>query len=90
MLPSLKIQYLNILGTYSRLMGFLDKLKRGITGVKEKADDTKDAAHRTVDESADKAKRAVDESAERVKRAGDKTENAADDVDAASDELKKD
>jgi hypothetical protein len=74
-------------------MGFLDKLKRGIAGGKEKADDAKEAAaraQRAVDESADKAKRAVDESADKAKRAGDKAENAAEDIDAASDELKKD
>lgn len=74
-------------------MGFLDKLKKGIMGTKEKADDTKDAAaraHRTVDDSAKKAERAADDSAEKVKRAGDKAENAVDDADAASDELKKD
>ena len=71
-------------------MGFLDKLKKSIMGVKEEADDTKDAAARTVDDSAEKAKRAVDDSAEKVKRAGDKAENAVDDAEAASDELKKD
>ena len=74
-------------------MGFLDKLKQAIMGTKDLADDTKDAAaraHRTVDDSAERAKRSVDNSAEKVKRAGDKAENAVDDADAASDELKKD
>ena len=74
-------------------MGFLDKLKQAIMGAKEMTDGTKDAAaraHRTVDDSAERAKRAVDDSAEKVKRAGDKAENAVDDADAASDELKKD
>jgi len=87
------IQDLNILNSYTILMGFLDKLKRSIAGGKEKADDTKDAAARaqkTVDDSADRAKKAVDDSADRAKRAADKTDNAADDVANASDELKKD
>ena len=64
-------------------MGFLDKLKRSISGGKEKADDAKDAAARaqkTVDDSAERAKRAADDSAERAKRAADKADNAADDV----------
>ena len=74
-------------------MGFLDKLKMAIMGAKEKADDTKDAAaraHRTVDDSSERAKRTVDDSSDKVKRAGNKAENAVDDADAASDELKKD
>jgi cell division septum initiation protein DivIVA len=71
-------------------MGFLDKLKRGIAGGKEKADDVKDAAaraQRAADETADKAKRAADETADKAKRAADRADNA---VDNASDELKKD
>jgi ElaB/YqjD/DUF883 family membrane-anchored ribosome-binding protein len=87
------VQDLNILNTYTRTMGFLDKLKQAITGTKEKADDTKDAAaraHRTVDDSAEKVKRAVDDSADKAKRAADKADNAVDDAAAASDELKKD
>ncbi len=59
-------------------MGFLDKLKKGILGTKEKADDVKDAAAR--------AEKKVEDSAERVKKAADKADDAA----AASDELKKD
>ena len=48
------IQDLNILNAYTSSMGFLDKLKRSISGGKEKADDAKDAAARaqkTVDDS---------------------------------------
>lgn len=44
-------------------MGFLDKLKKGILGTKEKADDVKGAAasaEKKVDEAADKTKRAAD------------------------------
>ena len=87
------IQDLNILNAYTSSMGFLDKLKRSISGGKEKADDAKDAAARaqkTVDDSAERAKRAADDSAERAKRTADKADNAADDVANASDELKKD
>jgi hypothetical protein len=73
------IQDLNILNTYTISMGFLDKLKRGLAGGKEKADDAKDAAARTVDDSA-----------ERAKRAANKADNAVDDTTNASDELKKD
>jgi F0F1-type ATP synthase membrane subunit b/b' len=88
--------------TYSRLkyfehlkylMGFLDKLKRGIAGGKEKADDAKEAAARaqkSVEDAAEKAKRAVDDSAEKAKRAADRADNAIDDAAGASDELKKD
>ncbi|HEY7694691.1 MAG TPA: hypothetical protein VH797_01150 [Nitrososphaeraceae archaeon] len=64
-------------------MGFLDKLRRGIAGGKEKADEAKDAAaraQRAVDDSADKAKREVDESADKAKRAADKADNAVDDA----------
>jgi F0F1-type ATP synthase membrane subunit b/b' len=88
------IQDLNILNIlYTSTMGFLDKLKRGIAGGKDKAGDVKDAAARAqkaVDDSADKAKRAVDDSADKAKRAADKADNAVDDAAAASDELKKD
>jgi methyl-accepting chemotaxis protein len=87
------IQDLNILNAYTSSMGFLDKLKRSISGGKEKTDDAKDAAARaqkTVDDSAERAKRAADDSAERAKRTADKADNAADDVANASDELKKD
>ncbi|MDW0138385.1 MAG: hypothetical protein QOK86_01425 [Nitrososphaeraceae archaeon] len=81
------------MNAYTSSMGFLDKLKRSISGGKEKADDAKDAAARaqkTVDDSAERAKRAADDSAERAKRTADKADNAADDVANASDELKKD
>jgi phage-related minor tail protein len=64
-------------------MGFLDKLRRGIAGGKEKAGEAKDAAaraQRAVDDSADKAKREVDESADKAKRAADKADNAVDDA----------
>ena len=64
------------------VMGFLDKIKKAISGGKEKADEAKIAAAKTeikVDESADKAKRTAD-----------KAENAVDDTSDASDELKKD
>ena len=87
------IQDLNILNAYTSSMGFLNKLKRSISGGKEKADDAKDAAARAqkaVDDSAERAKRAADDSAERAKRTADKADNAADDVANASDELKKD
>ena len=63
-------------------MGFLDKIKKAISGGKEKEDEAKIAAAKTevkVDESADKAKRTAD-----------KAENAVDDTSDASDELKKD
>jgi hypothetical protein len=63
-------------------MGFLDKIKKAISGGKEKADKAKIAAAKTevkVDESADKAKRTAD-----------KAENAVDDASDASEELKKD
>jgi hypothetical protein len=86
----LGIQDLNILNTYTISMGFLDKLKRGLAGGKEKADDTKDAAQKTVEDSAEKAKRAAEDSAEKAKRAADKVDNAVDDSASASDELKKD
>ena len=76
------IQDLNILNAYTSSMGFLDKLKRSISGGKEKADDAKDAAAR--------AQKTVDDSAERAKRAADKADNAVDDSANASDELKKD
>ena len=60
-------------------MGFLDKLKKGILGGKEKAvDKTKVAAA--------KAEKAVDDSADKAKRAADRAENAVDD---ASEESKK-
>ena len=82
------------MNAYTSSMGFLDKLKRSISGGKEKADDAKDAAARaqkTVDDSAERAKRAAaDDSAERAKKTADKADNAADDVANASDELKKD
>ena len=74
-------------------MGFLDKLKRGIAGGKEKTDGVKDTAaraQRADDEAADKAKRAVDEAADKAKRAADRADNAVDKADNASDELKKD
>ena len=74
-------------------MGFLDKLKRGIAGGKDKADDSKVAAikaQRAVNEAADKAKGGVDEAADKAKRAADRADNAADDAANASDELKKD
>ena len=76
------VQDLNILNTYTRTMGFLDKLKRAIAGGKDKADDVKDAAAR--------AQKTVDDSAEKAKGAADKADNAVDDAAAASDELKKD
>ena len=76
------IQDLNILNAYTSSMGFFDKLKRSISGGKEKADDAKDAAAR--------AQKTVDDSAERAKRAADKADNAVDDSANASDELKKD
>ena len=76
------IQDLNILNAYTSSMGFLDKLKRSISGGKEKADDAKDAAAR--------AQKTVDDSAERAKKAADKADSAVDDVANASDELKKD
>jgi hypothetical protein len=82
-----RVQDLNILSTYTIPMGFLDKLKKGIMGGKEKAEDAKDAAARTqktVEDSAEKAKKAVEDSAEKTKRAADKADNAVD------DELKKD
>ena len=63
-------------------MGFLDKIKKAISGGNEKADAAKIAAAKTevkLDESADKAKRTAD-----------KAENAVDDTSDASDELKKD
>lgn len=74
-------------------MGFLDKLRRGIAGGKEKAEDAKDAAaraQRAVDETADKAKRTVDETADKAKRAADRADNAVDDASDATDEMKKD
>ncbi len=40
-------------------MGFFDKLKKSILGVKEKADDAKEASarvHKTVDDLAEKGK----------------------------------
>ena len=70
------------MNAYTSSMGFLDKLKRSISGGKEKADDAKDAAAR--------AQKTVDDSAERAKRTADKADNAAEDVANASDELKKD
>jgi chemotaxis regulatin CheY-phosphate phosphatase CheZ len=63
-------------------MGFLDKLKKGILGTKEMADDVKGAAA--------KAEKKVDDAADKTKRAADKADNAVDDAAAASDELKKD
>jgi hypothetical protein len=60
-------------------MGFLDKLKQGIRGSKEKVNVAEDRTHKTVDDSAEK-----------IKRAENKAENAVDDAAAASDELKKD
>ena len=66
----------------NRVMGFLDKIKKAISGGKEKEDEAKIAVAKTevkVDESADKAKRTAD-----------KAENAVDDKSDASDELKKD
>jgi hypothetical protein len=65
-----------------QVMGFLDKIKKAISGGKEKEDEAKIAVAKTevkVDESADKAKRTAD-----------KAENAVDDTSDASDELKKD
>lgn len=62
-------------------MGFLNKLKKGILGTKEKADDVKGAAAR--------AEKKVDDAADKTKRAADKADKA-DDAAAASDELKKD
>jgi hypothetical protein len=73
-------------------MGFLDKIKRSIMGVRDKSDEIKDAAaraNRTVDDSVNRTERAVDDSADRIKRAGEKTKDAVDDTEAASDELKK-
>ena len=64
------------------VMGLLDKIKKAISGGKEKEDEAKIAVAKTevkVDESADKAKRTAD-----------KAENAVDDTSDASDELKKD
>jgi hypothetical protein len=84
------IQDLNILNTYTISMGFLDKLKRGLAGGKEKADDAAARTQKTVDDSAERAKRAADDSAERAKRAADKADNAIDDSANASDEIKKD
>ncbi len=66
----------------NRVMGFLDKIKKAISGGKEKADEAKIAAAKTevkVDEPADKAKRTAD-----------KAENAVDDTSDPSNELKKD
>jgi len=63
-------------------MGFLDKLKKGILGTKEKADDVKGAAA--------SAEKKVDEAADKTKRAADRADNAVDDAAAASDKLKKD
>ena len=73
-------------------MGFLDKLKRSITGIKDESNKIKDSAARankTVDDSVDRTERRVDESADRVKRAGDKAKDAVDDTDAASEDFKK-
>lgn len=81
------------MNTYYVSMGFLDKLRRGIAGGKDKVDDAKEAAakaQRAVDEAADKVKGEVDEAADKVKRAADRADNAADDAANASDELKKD
>ena len=61
-------------------MGFLDKLKKGILGTKENAEDVKGAAAR--------AEKKIDDSADKTKRAADKADNAVDDTAAASDELK--
>ena len=64
------------------VMGLLDKIKKAISGGKEKEDEAKIAVAKTevkVDESADKAKRTAD-----------KAENTVDDTSNASDELKKD
>jgi len=63
-------------------MGFFDKLKKGIMGGKDKADEAKVAAA--------KAEKAVHDTAEKTKRAADKGEKAVDDAADASDELKKD
>jgi hypothetical protein len=60
-------------------MGFLDKLKKGILGGKEKA-----AGGAKV--AAAKAEKGVDDTADKAKRAADKAENAVDD---ASEESKK-
>ena len=63
------------MNTYYISMGFLDKLKRGIAGGKDKVDDAKEAttkAPRAVNESADKVKGEVDEAADKAKRAADK------------------
>ena len=81
-LQGFPIQYLNILNTYNYFMGFLDKIKRSIMGVRDKSDEIKDAAaraKRTVDDSVNRTERAVDDSAERIKRAGETTERAVDD-----------
>jgi predicted small secreted protein len=56
------IQDLNILNTYTILMGFLDKLKRGLAGGKEKAEN----AGKDVEHGAEKVGKDVEHGAEKV------------------------
>jgi hypothetical protein len=60
------------------VMGFFDKIKKAISGGKEKTDEVKVAT-----------KKGVDETAKETKQAGNKAEKAADNASDASDELKK-
>jgi F0F1-type ATP synthase membrane subunit b/b' len=70
------------------IMGFLDTIKKALSGGKTKADDAKVAAAKgktKVNEAAEKTETKVNEAVDKSKRAADKADKEVDDV---SDDLK--